>query len=158
MQYFSEAGCFCQNVEWIINTADYFIAHRNGRVPSNITVQELLTLHGVGYKSANIVVTTAFDRVNGIPSDIHVLQWAFVLGWALSSDDGLKCSKEIEQWLLNWHSHSVNIIFGSFGQMLSNLMARELGKDCLFSELLRYSDKTILHLFMQVAKKFYYKK
>ena len=70
---FSEAGHFYQTVKWIINAADYFIAHHNGQVPSNVTVQELSTLHGVGYRTANIIITTAFDRVDGIPSDIHVL-------------------------------------------------------------------------------------
>ena len=52
---FSEAGHFYQNVKRIINMADYFIGHHNGRVPSNITVQELSTLHGVSYKTASII-------------------------------------------------------------------------------------------------------
>ena len=76
---FSEAGHFYQNLEQIINVADYFIAHHNTQVPSNITVQDLSTLHSVGYKTANIVVTTTFDRVDRIPSDIHVLRWALFL-------------------------------------------------------------------------------
>ena len=157
MQYFFRSWTFLPKRQ-VLNAANYFIAHHNGWVPSNITVQDLSTLHGVSYKTANMIVTTAFDRVDGIPSDIHVLQRAFILGWASSSDDSLKCSKEIEQWLPKRHWHSVNIIFRSFHQMLSSLRAREPEKDCLFSELLWYGDKTILCLFMRVVKKSYYTK
>ena len=49
-----------------------------GRVPS--TVDELLLLHGVGRKTANLVVAMAFDRP-AICVDVHVHRIANLLGW-----------------------------------------------------------------------------
>jgi endonuclease III len=115
----SESGRFYQNAERILNAADYFVQrHDNGRIPRNITVNELCTLFGVGYKTANIVITTAFRRVDGIPSDIHVIRWSALLGWCPPNCDGLKCSKLLEGWLPKTKWESINPIFGAFGQLL----------------------------------------
>jgi endonuclease III len=114
----SETGRFYQNAERIINAADYFIQQHNGRIPTTISVNELCTLFGVGYKTANIVVTTAFGRVDGIPSDIHVIRWSNLLGWCPPNADGLQCSKCIEGWLPKSKWDSINPVFGAFGQLL----------------------------------------
>jgi endonuclease-3 len=114
----SETGRFYQNAERIINAADYFIQQHNGRIPTTISVNELCTLFGVGYKTANIVVTTAFGRVDGIPSDIHVIRWSNLLGWCPPNTDGLQCSKCIEGWLPKSKWDSINPVFGAFGQLL----------------------------------------
>ena len=50
----------------------------NGRVPS--TIDELLQLHGVGRKTANLVISMAFDQP-AICVDIHVHRLANALGW-----------------------------------------------------------------------------
>ena len=63
------------NVERIVNASDYFMQSHNGIIPHNISVLELASLHGVRYKMANIVITSAFYCVEGIPSNIHVLRW-----------------------------------------------------------------------------------
>jgi endonuclease III len=115
---FSESGRYYQNAERILNAADYFVQRHNGRIPNNINVGELSTLLGVGYKTANIVITTAFRRVEGIPSDIHVIRWSSMMGWCPSNSDGLKCSKMLEEWLPKCKWESINPLFGAFGQLL----------------------------------------
>lgn len=115
---FSEGGRYYQNAERILNAADYFVQYHGGTIPESITVNELCTLFGVGYKTANIVVTTAFGRVDGIPSDIHVIRWSSMLGWCTSNVDGLKCSKLLEAWLPHSKWESINPVFGAFGQLL----------------------------------------
>jgi endonuclease III len=57
----AEGGHYYQNAERILNAADYFVQKHNGKVPSTISINELCTLLGVGYKNANIVVTMAFS-------------------------------------------------------------------------------------------------
>jgi endonuclease III len=122
----AEGGRYYQNAERILNAADYFVQKHNGKVPSTIPINELCTLLGVGYKTANIVVTMAFRRMDGIPSDIHVLRWANLLGWTSTKTDGLQCSKSIEHWLpVQWWPF-VNPVFGSFGQLLTSSRRKEV--------------------------------
>ena len=117
----SQSGRYYQNVERILNAASYFVERHGGRIPATITTKELCTLLGVGYKTANIVITTSFGRVEGIPSDIHVIRWAKALGWSScthSWKDGLYCSKEMERWLPKDKWVVINPLFGAFGQLL----------------------------------------
>jgi endonuclease III len=116
----SDAGRFYQNTERILNAADYFMQRHDGKIPSSISVQELSSLYGVGYKTANIVITKAFRRVEGIPSDIHVIRWSSVLGWCSSNIDGFHCSKQLENWLPQSKWESVNPVFGAFGQLITS--------------------------------------
>jgi endonuclease-3 len=143
----SESGRFYQNAERILNAADYFVQRHGGRIPSDITILELCTLFGVGYKTANIVVTTAFRRVDGIPSDIHVIRWSSMLGWCESKSDGLKCSKLIEAWLPRSKWESINPIFGSFGQLLVSNQ-----RDSLLSVARQHPSPRIRQLFRKAAQ------
>jgi endonuclease III len=122
----SESGRYYQNAERIINASSYFMERHGGRIPQSISIHELCTLLGVGYKTANIVITTSFGRVEGIPSDIHVIRWSKVLGWSSGlSRDGLHCSKEMEGWLPKEKWVTINPLFGAFGQLLYSKIHRE---------------------------------
>ena len=148
----SGTGRYYQNAERIINAADYFAkTYHDGRVPRNISVEELSCLHGVGYKTANIVVTTAFHRMDGIPTDVHVLRWAKLLGWWTHGSDGFLCSKSIESWLPSEWWPFVNPVFGSFGQLLSFDRKRVLGL------VTKYSSNTIRAIFVQACNHYYRK-
>ena len=113
----SEAGLFYKNTECILNAADYFIQQYNGTVPLNISIEELSTLYGIGYKTAAIVVEASFGRTNGIPSDIHVMRWSKYLGWTASTSNGYHCSKELESWVPRHFWNRVNPLLGSLSQM-----------------------------------------
>ena len=116
----TSTGRFYQNAERIVNAADNFVSLHGGIIPPNISVEEIGTLFGVGYKTANIVITYAFDRMDGIPADIHVIRWAVHLGWVPHNcTDGYECSKAIEEWLPKNYWHKVNPVFGSLGQMVN---------------------------------------
>ena len=116
----TSTGRFYQNAERIVNAADHFVSLHGGIIPPNISVEEIGTLFGVGYKTANIVITYAFDRMDGIPADIHVIRWAVHLGWVPHNcTDGYECSKAIEEWLPKNYWHKVNPVFGSLGQMVN---------------------------------------
>ncbi len=64
-----------------------------GRVPH--TVAELVTLPGVAYKTANVVLGELYDTWEGIPTDTHVRR--FALRFDLSDNTDLtKISKDLE--------------------------------------------------------------
>ena len=50
-----------------------------GRVPS--TMEELITLPGVGRKTANAILINAFGKVVGVVVDTHVIRVAYRLGF-----------------------------------------------------------------------------
>ncbi len=65
----------------------------NGIVPR--TVVELVTLPGVAYKTANVVLGELYEIWEGIPTDTHVRRFALRLDLA-DSKDLTKISKELE--------------------------------------------------------------
>lgn len=60
-------------------TCERLVEHYKGRVPT--TMQELLTLPGVGRKTANLVLILAFKSLKNICVDTHVHRISNRLGW-----------------------------------------------------------------------------
>jgi endonuclease-3 len=65
--------------EFVRDTSRILLERFGGRVPS--TLDELVTLPGVGRKTANLVLILAFRDKNSICVDIHVHRIANRLGW-----------------------------------------------------------------------------
>ena len=91
----------------------------------------------MGYKTANIVITSAFHHVKGIPSDVM---------------DGLKCSRELERWLPKDQWTKINRIFGSLGQLISHPKEKEYGKEDLRLEIKHYGDPDVSKSFQTVFR------
>ena len=116
----SGSGRYYDNAERIVNAADYFIKYHHGRIPPTISLNELQCIHGIGHKTASIVLTFAFNRHEGIPSDVHVMRCCKVLNWIpVSVTDGLESSMILQSWMPQQYWHIVNPLFGAFGQLLS---------------------------------------
>jgi len=77
----------------IINACKILVEKYNGKVPD--TMEELIELPGIGRKTANTILINAFNKVEGIPTDTHVIRISFRLGWTKS-----KKPEEIEQDLM----------------------------------------------------------
>jgi len=77
----------------IINACKILIEKYNGKVPDKM--EELTALPGIGRKTANTILINAFNKVEGIPVDTHVIRLSFRLGWTKS-----KKPEEIEQDLM----------------------------------------------------------
>ena len=73
-----QTGFYRVKTKNILKTAEIIKKQYNGRVPE--TMEELITLPGVGRKTANIILESAFGVVVGIPVDTHVFRLAHVLG------------------------------------------------------------------------------
>lgn len=72
------AGFYRNKARHILEISRALVERYHGRVPDDI--DELLTLNGVGRKTANLVVTMAYQQP-GICVDTHVHRIANRLGW-----------------------------------------------------------------------------
>jgi len=86
-------GFFRNKARSIIGAGRAITADFKGRVPD--TMEELLTLPGVARKTANIVLSSAFGKAEGIAVDVHVARLAGRMG--LSRE---KVPEKIERDLL----------------------------------------------------------
>lgn len=86
-------GFFHVKASRIKEASKTILSDFSGKVPS--TMHELITLPGVGRKTANIVLSAGFDRIDGIAVDTHVQRLAKRIG--LSKE---KSPEKIEQDLM----------------------------------------------------------
>ncbi len=66
----------------IVNACKILIEKYNGKVPDEM--EDLVSLPGIGRKTANTILINAFNKIEGIPCDTHVLRLSFRLGWTKS--------------------------------------------------------------------------
>lgn len=86
-------GFFRNKARSIIGMAQAVVADHKGKVPG--TMDELLTLPGVGRKTANVVLGNAFGLNEGVVVDTHVARLSKLLGLTRQTDPG-----KIEQALM----------------------------------------------------------
>lgn len=85
---------FNNKAKHIIASAQMVVEQYKGRIPK--TVVELVTLPGVAYKTANVVLGEVYDIWEGIPTDTHVRR--FALRFELTKEKDLtKISKDLEK-------------------------------------------------------------
>lgn len=87
----------------------------NGNVPRKM--EELTKLPGIARKTANVILSNAYDVIEGIPVDTHYIRVAYRLGWTKSTNpvviekDSMniidkKYWKELP-WLLKAHGKAI---------------------------------------------------
>lgn len=89
----SSLSFFRNKAKAVIGAAQVVENDFKGKVPK--TVQELTTLPGVAYKTANVVLGELYDIWEGIPTDTHVRRFALRFD-LVDSRDLTKISKELE--------------------------------------------------------------
>ena len=77
-------GFFRNKARSIIGMAQAVVADHGGKVPG--TMAELLTLPGVGRKTANVVLGNAFGLNEGVVVDTHVARLSKLLGLTRQTD------------------------------------------------------------------------
>lgn len=98
-------GFYKNKAKHIINTCKLLIEKYDGKVPN--TMDDLLQLHGVGRKTANVILGECF-KIPGIIVDTHCGRLALRLGLT-SSDNPEKIEKDLmqilpeEKWTLFSH-------------------------------------------------------
>lgn len=98
----------------LIAFAKKVAADYNGEIPNNF--DELITLPGVGRKTANVILSEGF-KINRIAVDTHVERTAKRLGIALPDDTPLEVEMKLMEMVdeSNWHhTHHLLIFFGRY--------------------------------------------
>lgn len=78
------SGFYKSKAKNIRDAARLILERYNGQVPQ--TMEELVNLPGVGRKTANIVLSRGFGKVEGIAVDTHVKRVSRRLGFTKNSD------------------------------------------------------------------------
>ena len=110
----------------------------DGRIPD--TVGELMTLQGVGRKTAQVVASVAFDRA-ALPVDTHVFRVANRIGLVHNADTPLKVEQGLKRIIPEavWgEAHHLLILHGRY-----TCTARAPSCDgCAVSDVCRYFEET----------------
>jgi len=77
-QEIQSTGFFRNKTKSIIGMAQALVERHAGRVPD--TMEELTNLPGVGRKTANVILGTAFGKNEGVVVDTHVQRLSALLG------------------------------------------------------------------------------
>ncbi|MBA1340921.1 MAG: G/T mismatches repair enzyme [ANME-2 cluster archaeon] len=77
-------GFYRQKAKNIKNSSIAILENYSGKVPD--TMEELITLPGVGRKTANVVMSSAYGITEGIAVDTHVKRLSFRLGLTRHTD------------------------------------------------------------------------
>jgi endonuclease-3 len=77
-------GFYRNKAKSIIGASRMIMEKFGGQVPS--TMEELITLPGVARKTANVVLSEAFHKQEGIAVDTHVIRLSQLLGLSTSND------------------------------------------------------------------------
>ena len=100
-QEISSISFFRNKAKHVVATAKRVEKDFRGRIPR--TIGQLVTLPGVGYKTANVILGELFQIWEGIPTDTHVKRFAKRFDLT-DNDDLTKISKDLERLVpkKNW--------------------------------------------------------
>lgn len=97
----SKLGIFRQKAKFLKKSAEIIIGKYDGKIPE--TMNELISLPGVGRKTANIILGNVYGIVEGIAVDTHVTRLSKLFGLTKNSDPN-KIEKDLmeiipkEEW------------------------------------------------------------
>jgi endonuclease III len=77
-------GFFRNKAKSVLGMANALVARHNSEVPSSM--EELVTLPGVGRKTANVILGNAFGKNEGVVVDTHVARLSARLGLTTETD------------------------------------------------------------------------
>ncbi len=112
--------------------AEKLIADFNGIVPS--TIEELITLPGVGRKTANLVITEVFDKY-GICVDTHVHRITNLWGY-VKTKNPFETEMALRKKLPKKYWKEINRLLVTYGQNI----CRPVSPHCNECKLKRYCD------------------
>lgn len=103
-------GFYRAKAKNILATAKKIKNEFGGTVPQ--TMEELITLHGVARKTANIVLSAAFGKNEGMAVDTHVKRLSYRIGLTRHTDP-VKIEKDLTAYLpkKEWDRFSLLLIY-----------------------------------------------
>ncbi len=110
-------GFYKTKAKNLLLLADKIINEYDGMVPN--TREELMSLPGVGRKTANLVLNRAFDKP-AIAVDTHVHRISNIIGWAKSKSPE-ETEKQLMQKLPKKYWKDINVYFVSVGRQFRSM-------------------------------------
>ena len=92
------SGFYNQKSKYILETCRQIVSNHDGKVPR--TRRELLALHGVGHKTADIVLNYGFGE-STIPVDVHVSRVSKRIGYANPQDHPEDVKEKLEKLVVD---------------------------------------------------------
>ena len=118
----------------IISACKTIVEKYNGQVPNSH--KDLMTLSGVGNKTANVVLTVGFG-IPTIPVDTHVLRVANRLGLVDTKNPTI-CENELKKYILDRNDyglmHHLLLLFGRYTCTARNPKC----KDCVLKDMCKF--------------------
>ncbi|XP_008315486.1 endonuclease III-like protein 1 isoform X3 [Cynoglossus semilaevis] len=110
-------GFWKKKVKYIKMTSTKLQKEFGGDIPNS--VEELVSLPGVGPKMAHLVMDIAWGQVSGIGVDTHVHRICNRLGWLRNtSKNPVETGKALEEWLPRDLWSEINWLLVGFGQQI----------------------------------------
>lgn len=136
--FVSKVRNFNTKASWLVEIAQTL--NTNANIPTQL--DDLVSLKGIGRKSANVIMREMKVPAQGIIADLHVIRVAPRIGLITEAKDGNKVEKQLMQVL-------PKEIWGEIGMAIS-FLGRETCRptnpkcpDCPIQEHCQYSLKTI---------------
>jgi endonuclease III len=123
----------------IIAVSKKILSEFNGRVPD--TMYALLKLPGVGRKTANIILSSAFKKSEGIAVDTHVKRISRRLGFTKHTDPN-KIEQDLLRILPRKYWFDFNYMLVNFGRTICKSRL-PLCYRCTLERLCHFKDKNI---------------
>lgn len=117
----------------IIKASQIIEQEFSGVVPS--TVEDLIKLPGVGYKTANVYLNDLYKKNEGIAVDTHVARVAKRLGLTKHTDPN-KIAKDLEKLYLKEDWWKINRYFVLYGRYICRAKMKK--SDCVFKGICTY--------------------
>lgn len=126
-------GFYRQKAKSLITMAGDIVNKFQGKVPNSL--DELITLRGVGRKTASVVLNQAFDEP-AIAVDTHVKRVSARLGWT-NEQDPVKIEKDLKELLPVEHWSLVNGLLILHGRRVCKARNPKCG-ECELQKYCRY--------------------
>lgn len=124
-------GFYHNKTKLIMGAARMVLAEFEGKVPD--TMEELMRLPGVARKTANIVISNAFGKVEGIAVDTHVFRLAHRFGLS-ANDDPNKVERDLMSLIPSDQWFRVNYSFIDHGRAVCTAK-RPICGGCVLSDI-----------------------
>lgn len=112
-KYISSINYFHTKAKHIQKMSEIVMKEYNGEIP--ITLEELLGLPGVGYKTANVFLNDLYKLNQGIAVDTHVKKTAIKYGLTKNSNPD-KIAKDLEKIYNKEDWYKINRYFVLYGR------------------------------------------
>lgn len=123
--YISSINYYHTKAKNIKKMSEIIVKEYNGEVPTSL--EALLKLPGVGYKTANVFLNDLYQSNQGIAVDTHVKKTALKYGLTKSTDSN-KIAKDLERIYDREDWYKINRYFVLYGRYSFNIdLLNEIG-------------------------------